>query len=267
MPNISVNGAQIHYTERGAGESTIVFAHGLLFSGEMFAAQVAALENDYRCITFDFRGQGRSEVTRSGYDMDTLAGDTAALIEALDAGPCHFCGLSMGGFVGMRLAIERPEMIRSLALLETSADAEPRANLPRYRLLRIVGRCFGFGVVAAQIMPIMFGQKFLDDPARAGEREKLKASLIANHRVGASRAARGVFTRAGVYDRLPQITCPTLVVVGDQDVATAPEKAERIHRQVAGSKHVVISGAGHTSCIEEAEAVTAALQEFLSETV
>jgi len=266
MPEISVNGARLHYTERGTGGTTVVFAHGMLFSGEMFAAQVAALEDDYRCITFDFRGQGRSEVTRNGYDMDTLAGDAAALIEALDAGPCHFCGLSMGGFVAMRLAIERPELIRSLTLMGTSADPESRKSLPRYRLMRLAGRCFGFGVVVDRIMPILFGRKFLDDPSRADLCKELRARVVANDRVGASRAAAGVFTRAGVHDRLPRITCPTLVIVGDQDVATVPAKAERIHRQIAGSKLVVIPGAGHTSCIEESEAVTAALREFLVET-
>ncbi len=58
----------------------------------MFDAQVEALRGSYRCITFDFRGQGKSEITAAGYDMDTLAEDAAPLIEALDCAPCHFAG-------------------------------------------------------------------------------------------------------------------------------------------------------------------------------
>src|SRR5262249_22014148 len=112
MPRIVVNGANLHYEDTGPGREPIVFAHGLLWSGRMFEAQVAALKGRYRCITFDFRGQGQSEITRSGYDMDTLADDARALIEALGIAPCHFLGLSMGGFVAMRLAARRPELIR-----------------------------------------------------------------------------------------------------------------------------------------------------------
>ena len=135
MPTLQVNGAELFYDERGSGSETVVFAHGLLFDGRMFDAQVAALSGRFRCLTFDFRGQGRSAVTPDGYDMDTLADDAAALIEALGASPCHFVGLSMGGFVGLRLASRRPELLRSLALVDSSADPEPADNLPRYRLL------------------------------------------------------------------------------------------------------------------------------------
>ena len=116
MPKIQVNGTTLHYEDHGSGAETIVFAHGLLWSGDMFAAQVAALKDHFRCVTFDFRGQGQSEIALSGYDMDTLTDDAAALIKVLDCGSCHFIGLSMGGFVGLRLAIRQPELISSLPL-------------------------------------------------------------------------------------------------------------------------------------------------------
>jgi 3-oxoadipate enol-lactonase len=71
MPHIHVNCANLYYEEQGRGPEAIVFAHGLLWSGRMFDNQVAAFKELYRCITFDFRGQGQSQVTRNGYDMDT----------------------------------------------------------------------------------------------------------------------------------------------------------------------------------------------------
>ncbi len=265
MPDIRVNGATIHYEECGRGSETIVFAHGLLWSGRMFDHQVAALRDRYRCITFDFRGQGQSEVTASGYDMDTLAQDAAALIEVLDCAPCHFVGLSMGGFVGMRLAIHRPELITSLILLETSADPEPRENVGRYRLLNFVARWLGLRLVANQVMPIMFGRKFLSDPVRVQERTMWRERMIANHRIGISRAVQGVIERQGVYDSIDRIDVPTLIIVGDQDVATPPDKARRIHERIRTSKLVVIPGAGHTATVEEPEAVNAALKQFLDE--
>ena len=87
--------------------------------------RLALLKERSHCVAFDFRGQGQSEVTRSGYDMETLYEDAVALIEQLGCAPCHFLGLSMGGFLGLRLAAWHPELLRSLILLETSADPEP----------------------------------------------------------------------------------------------------------------------------------------------
>jgi 3-oxoadipate enol-lactonase len=265
MPTLRVNGANLHYEERGAGAETVVFAHGLLWSGRMFDAQVAELSGRYRCIAFDFRGQGGSEVTAGGYDMETLADDAAALIEALGAAPCHFVGLSMGGFIGMRLAVHRPELLRSLVLMETSADPEP--NVLKYRLLGGIVRAFGrtgMRMVMPRVMRIMFGRKFLQDPARAADRELWTERGLANDPVGVTRALQGVIDRRGVYDEIARIALPTLVMVGDQDVATIPAKAERIAARIPGARLTVIPGAGHTASAEEPAFVNRALAEFLA---
>jgi pimeloyl-ACP methyl ester carboxylesterase len=195
--------------------------------------------------------------------MDTLAEDAAALIEALDAAPCHFVGLSMGGFIGMRLAIRRPELLKSLVLLETSADPEPPESARQYRLLNFVARWFGLGLVAGRVMPIMFGEPFLTDPERADLRAAWRERLVANDKVGITRAVKGVVEREGVYDELGEITVPTLVVVGEEDVATPPPKAERIAARIPNAELVVLPRAGHTSTVEEPKAVNAALEAFL----
>lgn len=264
MPTIDLPGARLWYEERGSGPETIVFAHGLLWSGRLFEPQVAALEDRYRCITFDFRGQGRSEITADGYDMDTLAADAAALIESLGAAPCHFVGLSMGGFVAMRLGFRRPELLRSLVLIETSAEPEPEENQPRYRRLNAVARWFGLGLVVGAVMKILFGRTFLEDPARKAERRELRSRLVANRRRGITRAVTGVIEREGVLDRIHEIPVPTLIMVGDEDVATVPAKAKAIHQRIPGSRLVTIPGAGHTSNLEQPEAVNAALEDFLA---
>ena len=263
MPSIRVNGAEIHYDESGSGPETIVFSHGLLMSGEMFADQVQALSERYRCIAYDHRGQARSQITESGYDMDSLSADAAQLIRELEAGPCHFVGLSMGGFVGLRLAIRHPDLLRSLVLMDTSADPEPEQNRGPYKRMAFVGRWFGFRPVIGRLMPIMFGQTFLKDPARAERRAYWQNHLTGLDRVGTSRAAHGVIDREGVYEHLGRISTPTLIVVGDEDVATVPAKAERMHAAITGSQLAVIPGAGHSASIEQPEAVTAALSSFL----
>lgn len=264
MPHIIVNDARLYYEEHGDGPQTVIFAHGLLWSGQMFAQQVAVLQQRYRCITFDWRGQGQSEVTQAGYDMESLYADTLALIDALGVKAYHFVGLSMGGFIGMRLAARCPDAVASLILLGTSADPEPTANIPKYRMLNLVGRWLGFGLVVAQVMQIMFGQKFLNDPMRAQLRQEWRRRMLANHRIGVTRATTGVIARLSIADQLHTIKAPTLILVGDQDVATPPTVARRIHARIPQSQLAIIPGAGHTSTVEEPEAVNAAILAFLS---
>jgi len=229
----------------------------------MYDEQVALLQERYRCVAFDFRGQGQSEVTRDGYDMETLSEDAAALIETLQCAPCHFVGLSMGGFIGLRLAAQRPELIRSLILLGTSADPEPGERVAQFRLMSIVVRWLGPGMVVNRMMPVLFGQKFLNDPARAQLRRGWRRRMSSNHRVGIFRAARGVFTRKGVRDEIGQVRVPTLIMVGDQDVGVPLPNSQRLHDAIAGSQLVIIPGAGHVSTVEEPAAVNAAISEFL----
>jgi len=263
MSIIRVNGAALYYEEQGTDPETIVFAHGLFWSCRLYDEQVAALKERYRCVAFDFRGQGQSEVTRDGYDMETLAEDAAALIETLQCAPCHFVGLSMGGFIGLRLAARRPDLLRSLILLESSADPEPAEQARQFRLLFLIVRWLGPRLVMSRGMPVMFGQKFLHDPVRAELRDEWRRRLSSNHRVGAYRAAMGAITRKGVRDELGQIRVPTLILVGDQDVAQPLPNSQRLHEGIAGSQLVIIPGAGHTSSVEEPAAVNAAISEFL----
>lgn len=263
MPFLTANGVKLYYEEWGAGPETILFFHSLLFNLRMFDAQIEALDDRYRCVAFDWRGHGRSEVADGGYDMDTLTADTVALIDALDCAPCHFVGFSTGGFVGLRLAIRHPELLRSLILVDTSAEPEPEENLPRYKLLTLVGRWLGMRLVAGPVMGVMFGEPFLSDPGRAEKREEYRRHVTGNSRVGAANAVRGVITREGVAEQLDDIDLPTLIVVGENDGATPPDKARRMHEGIAGSELVTIPRAGHMSPVEEPAAVTAAIEAFL----
>jgi pimeloyl-ACP methyl ester carboxylesterase len=161
----------------------------------------------------------------------------------------------------MRLAARHPDLVRSLSLLETSAEPEPAQNVPAYRKLAQVVRFVGPRPVAGRVMAIMFGQTFLTDPSRAVERVEWRRRLNSVDRVGPVRA-----TRAGITDELAGIAAPTLVLVGDEDVATVPDKARRIQAGIAGSQLVIVPHAGHTSTIEQPTAVTAALEQHLART-
>ena len=265
MPKININNVQYHYTNTGVGTETIVFSHGLLWSGLMFHKQEAFLKDKYRIITYDHRGQGQTEASADGYDMDTLYEDAAKLIETLCPNQkVHFAGLSMGGFVAMRLASRRPDLLKSLILMETSAEPEPAENVPKYRTLNKVVKWLGTWAVVGKVMPIMFGQKFLKDAARKDERKYWESQMKQCKAPGITRAVDGVIDRKGIFEELSKINLPTLIMVGTQDVATVPAKAERIHANIKGSRLVYIEGGGHTSSVEEPEQVNNAISSFLN---
>ena len=263
MPFVTANGAQLHYTEAGSGPVCVVFSHGLFWSGEMFAAQIEALRGRYRCIAYDHRGQGQSEITAGGYDMDNQARDAGALIEALSASPCHWVGLSMGGFVGMRLAARQPWLIRSLTLLDTAADAEPAHRKELRRVMGYLSRVTGLRPFLGEAMRAMFGAPFLADPARAALRAELRERLANNRPAGASRSLFAVIDRKGVEDELGKIKAPTLVVSGEADVAVVPERSRKTASLIAGAEFKTIPRAGHSSTMEEPAAINALLADFL----
>lgn len=262
MPRIRVNGVELYYEDTEAGDETIVFSHGLLMNLNMFDDQIAGLKERYRCVAYDHRGQGRSEVVNQPYTIETNYEDALAFINALALGPCHFVGLSMGGFVGMRLAARHPDLVKSLVLLDTSAEPEPKENLLNYNVLKLAARWLGPRFVVNPVMKVMFGETFLNDPAQAERREKWKKNISATSRIGAGLAAGAVLNRDGVVDELANITAPTLILVGDEDVATVPAKSQLIHERIPNSKFLTIPRAGHSATIEQPEAVTVAMTEF-----
>jgi pimeloyl-ACP methyl ester carboxylesterase len=264
MPHLTTNGVSFHYEDTGGPGPAVVFSHGLLMSGRMFSAQVEAFRERYRCIVYDHRGQGQSsDPGGRSHDMETCFRDAVAVIEGLDARPCHFVGLSMGGFVGMRLAARRPDLLYSLTLMETSAEPEPAENIPRYRMMARVAGWFGTRFVADKVMPILFGKTFMTDPARAEERAGWRAEIASRPR-SIVRAVNGVIERQGAMDEASSIRLPTLIVVGEEDVATPPPKARRIQSLIPGSRLARIAGAGHSSSVEQPAEVTQALSDFFA---
>lgn len=264
MPTVELNATSIYYEDTGPGSTgeTIAFSHGLLWNTTLFAHQIEALRGKYRCIAWDHRGQGRSASDyRHCIGMELVTQDAIALLDHLALGPVHLAGLSMGGFVAMRIASRRPDLVKKLVLMETSADPEPIENVSRYRLLSNVVRTIGAWAVAKRASAIMVGKTMIGDPNRKQQLDEYRAVMMGRRDIW--RAVNGVIDRGGIYDELSRIRAETLVIVGDEDVATPKPKAERIVAAIAGSRLEVIPHAGHSSPVEEPAAVTAALGRFL----
>ena len=266
MPRAKINGVQIHYTDEGEGPETVVFSHGLLWSHQMFRPQIDALKTQYRCVAWDHRGQGQSQMPDSKiHTIEENYEDAVALLEQLGLRQVHFVGLSMGGFVGIRIGARRPDLVRSLTLIATAADPEPKENIPKYRRLSWVVRIFGvIDLLAKQVAPIMFGSSFLKDPDKSEDRDQWIARLKQNPRK-IYRAVHGVIERAGVTDELAHISVPTLVLRGNEDVAIAEPRARSLAAGINGATFVSIPGAGHSATIEQPEPVTSAIRTFLAQ--
>ncbi len=260
---IRVNGTELYYEDTGGQGEPIIFSHALLLDTKSFAPQVAALRNRYRCISFDFRGQGRSaEDSANQIDMEVLTEDVVALIETLRLSRVHFCGLSMGGFVGIRLAANYPHLLRSLILIGSSADGGADANQTKYKLLNFIGRWFGPASVARAVAPIMFGWTTLADTNRKALKDELIIHL-SNNRRSIWRAVNGVISRAAVHEELSKISAPTLVIVGEEDVCMVPAMSARIASAISGAKFEQIPHCGHTVTVEQPATVNALIQDFL----
>ncbi len=261
--HIRVNGTDLYYKDTGGSGEPIIFSHALLLDGKLFAPQVEVLKSKYRCISYDHRGQGRSaEDSSSSIGLDVLTEDVVAIIEKLQLKRVHFCGLSMGGFVGIRLAARYPHLLRSLTLIASAADTDPRENLAKYKLLNFIGRWIGPWSVARAIAPIIFGKTTLNDPERSNLKLQLISHLSRNRRTS-WRAVNGIIFRDSLNEELPKIVVPTLVIAGEEDLCMAPSRTEQLAASISGAKFKKIPCGGHAITVEQPVVVNSVMGEFL----
>lgn len=261
--SVTVNGVQLNYVDVGEGPETVVLSHGYLMSHRMYDHQIAALSKHARVIAFDHRCHGGSQDVRTPFGMYDLVDDAADLIRATCDGPVHFAGMSTGGFVGMRLVLRHPDLIKSLTLIDTSAGIEKSAPARRNTLLLTVVKYLGFRPVVNKVLGIMMGQAILTDPARRDVVDVWRKTMLSLDREAARQFGFAIFGRDAVLDDLKTATTPpTLIIVGEEDQPTPVSDARDLHGAIAGSDLVVVPRSGHSSPVEEPEVVTKAMLAF-----
>src|ERR1700712_2642847 len=124
MPHADINGQQLFYEESGSGENVIVFSHGLFMDHSMFDPQVDALEDSWRCITWDERGHGQTQTTDDPFTYWDSASDLLGLLDHVGAERAVLACMSQGGFLSLRAALTAPARVRALVLLDTPAGTE-----------------------------------------------------------------------------------------------------------------------------------------------
>ncbi|MFL7839525.1 MAG: alpha/beta fold hydrolase [Candidatus Promineifilaceae bacterium] len=229
----------------------------------VYDRQVEALKDRYHCILFDLRGQGESEVTKKGYGIYDLVDDTVKLIEQLECAPCHMAGLSMGGYIAMRLAYRYPELVRSLTLISTSAAAESKSDIRNFKLLGFIHNRISQPFAVGKITPILFGEKWFNDPSQAEVRSYWHEQMLNNDKYAFGQTLNGILTRDDFTSHLPEINVPVLIISGQVDAAVDPVQSEHMHTEFPNSKFVQVPDAGHTLPVETPDVVSEAMREFL----
>jgi len=238
MPFADVNGQHLYYEDGGGSGPAVIFSHGFLMDHEMFAPQVEALSDEFRCITWDERGFGSTPATAPFTYYDSAA-DCLALLDHLGIDQAVLAGMSQGGFIGLRAALTAPDRVKALVLIDTQAGTEDEAVAPAYEAMHDAG---------PGIDPAPWLAKW-----NAVPRENLTFPF------------RCLMSRDDVSDRVGAISCPAIIFHGDEDQAIPLSKAEALCEALPNCEGVVVvKGAPHASNLSHPEQVNGPLREFLA---
>jgi 3-oxoadipate enol-lactonase len=240
---------------RAKSDPAIVLLHGLLFDGGMWRAQIEPLSALGRVVVLDGPGAGMLEEHADAlFDAWGELGIDKAII----------VGLSWGGMVGMRFALQHPTRVSGLAVLDSSAETHTLVQRVRYRaFLSLYKRAgFPFSLYEREVAPEMFGPRTLR--TRPDLVERSYHHTMGFNRDGLAKSALAVMIhRKSILEKISAIRVPTLVMVGRDDKATPLEKSENIARSIPGAELVVLDDVGHMTAIEDPEAVNARLVPFV----
>jgi 3-oxoadipate enol-lactonase len=248
----------VHYDVSGPpGAPTVVLSNSIGSTPAMWYRQLPALTDRLRVVRYDHRGHGRSPVPQGPYDLADLGADVLALLDRLEADRVHWCGLSLGGMVGMWMAINAPERIDRLVLCCTSAKLGPRSMWAE-RAATV--RAHGVDAIADAGIERWLTKGFIErEPEITAQ---VRAMLAATPAQGYADCC-GVIERMDLTDRLGEIRAPTLVIAAAQDPATPPEHGERIAAAIPGARFALVQDAAHLATVEQPDAMTELIADHL----
>jgi 3-oxoadipate enol-lactonase / 4-carboxymuconolactone decarboxylase len=258
LPFATVNDTRIFYRLQGnAGRPVLVLSHSIGTDHSMWDLQVTDLLPQFQVLRYDTRGQGASDSAQGEYSVEMLGRDILALTDALGIPKFAFCGLSLGGAIGQRVAVHAPERVTHLVLANTSPQFVPRTNWEN-RIASV--RQGGMAAIADIAMQRLFLPETLarKNPHAASIRSVLLGTNPVGY-LGCCAALRDMDHRS----LLRQIKAPTLVITGDHDISTPWEgHGEILAREIPGAKALHLAAA-HLSNIERPRSFTTVLLEFL----
>lgn len=250
--------ARLNYELAGAADAPpLLLVSSLGTTLRMWDPQMPSARTRFRVLRAEPRGHGRSAVPEGPYTIAELGRDVLALLDSLGIGKVAYCGLSLGGMIGMWLAAHAPDRIGRLALCCTSAWLPP-AEAWRSRAAAV--RAHGAASIREQVVGRWFTAAFRDsDPVTARWAGQMLAATPAE---GYAACCEAIATM-DLRPTLPAITAPTLVIAGSADPATPPAHGKTIAAGINAAELRLVQAA-HLANIEAAQEVTAVLMRHLT---
>jgi len=239
MPLVKLADIQLYYEIHGNGDPLLLI-HGLGSSCRDWELQMEAFTTDCRVVTFDLRGHGKSGKPPGPYSIPLFAEDTAGLISSLGLGPVHVLGISLGGMVAFQLALDFPDAVRSLIIVNSTPAMVPRsikdrvALWQRFLIVRLMGMKKMGQVLADRFLP---GEDFV------GLRKVFMQRWAENNKPAYLEAMRAVVGWS-VLERLGEISCPTLIIGSDEDYFPTSDK-QTYTELIPGARLVIVKESRH----------------------
>jgi 3-oxoadipate enol-lactonase len=259
MPRLQAGDAELEYRLDGAADAPVlVLSNSLGTSMEMWEPQMPALSARFRVVRYDSRGHGRSSAPPGPYTIGQMGEDVLALLRHLKVRRTHFCGLSMGGMVGMWVGVHAPALVHRLVLCNTAARIGP-ADAWNTRIARVQEG--GMAAIVDAVLARWFTPAFV--AAGSPSLDAARAMLLGASPDGycaSCAAVRDMDQR----DDVGRIIAPTQVIAGTQDLVTTTVDGRYLADRIDGARYVELA-APHLSNLEQPEAYTRALVDFLTE--
>ncbi|GII96047.1 alpha/beta fold hydrolase [Sinosporangium siamense] len=257
MANVNVNGRSVTYSDSGGDGHPVILGHGFFLDHTVFAAQAEALGERWRVIAWDARGHGGTADDGVPFTYWDQARDVLALMDALGVERATVGGVSQGGFIALRTALLAPDRVSALILSDTEAQACDPYDKVRYEGLFAALSERG---PAEELIGPLGTQIIGDHPQAEIWRERWRSSPLP---LGSP--VDCLLGRVDVTARLPEITCPALLMWGSQDRSLPVERMEVLRDRLHDATPIhVISGAAHSPPLTHPHEVNRVMSDFLS---
>lgn len=263
MPLCRLTHAELCYDEKGQGEP-LLFLNGLSGDRLYWRGQLRAFGRAFRCLAVDNRDVGQSSYAAGPYTVGELAADIIELMDRLALPPAHVVGLSMGGAIAQELALAAPARVKSLVLVDTLARADEwfRGTLRAFELIRRqAGDTAGF---FEGILPWWVSHRFFDDSDRASWLRALLRQNPHPQQLDGFLRQLDALGRHDATDRLGGLTCPVLVLAGEDDCVAPLRYSRQLQALIPQAQLTVLRGVGHAPPIEDPGRFNDRLAEFLA---